>query len=200
MPRADQRDDDLERLLEAGEDAVLRQPERVRLAGPLVPGAETEDEAAAADLVERLGGLGDDAALRWSADSTHVPTLMVVVTAAAPAIETPSQAPWGAPSLARRAARRRPERVEPIDSAAWAILAQVGPARRDALRAKLHVGKHDPDLERAHPAFLLLRGARVYALENVAPHGPGRPGAQPCNASARTVCQRQRPDRYLEVG
>ena len=61
VPTTNERDDDLERLLEPGEDPVLGEAEGVRLARPFVPRAQPEDVAAAADLVERLGCLGDDA-------------------------------------------------------------------------------------------------------------------------------------------
>src|SRR5262245_27711158 len=60
VPAAEQRDDDLERLLEAREDVGFRQAERMRLPRPRMAGAEPEDVPPAADLVERLGRLGDD--------------------------------------------------------------------------------------------------------------------------------------------
>jgi hypothetical protein len=49
-----QRDDDLERLLEPLIHVVLGQPERPCLAGPRVTSPEPQDEPAVADLVERL--------------------------------------------------------------------------------------------------------------------------------------------------
>ncbi len=58
---AHQRDDDLERLLEAGGDLILRQAEGMRLARPGMARAEAKDEAASTDLVECLSRLGDDA-------------------------------------------------------------------------------------------------------------------------------------------
>ena len=58
-PSPQQRNDDLERLLEAAVDVILGQPERVRLRAG-VPGAEAEHEPPAADLVERLDGLRGD--------------------------------------------------------------------------------------------------------------------------------------------
>ena len=90
---AQERDDDLERLLEPLVDVVLGQAEAVRSA-PGVAGSETADEPAAADLVDRRGRLGDDPGVAVQGGRTHVPTLIRDVTAAiAAGIATPSQKP-----------------------------------------------------------------------------------------------------------
>ena len=52
--------DDLRRLLEPSDDVVLWQPERMGLT-PRMTRAQTKDETAAADLVERLDRLRGDA-------------------------------------------------------------------------------------------------------------------------------------------
>jgi len=57
--RPQQRQEDLERLLEAADDVVLGQPEGMGLP-TRVAGAETEDESTAADLVQRLDNLRSD--------------------------------------------------------------------------------------------------------------------------------------------
>ena len=59
LAAAHQRHDDLQCLLPARAHGILGQPEHVRLL-VAVAGAKSEDEAAAADLVESLRCLGDD--------------------------------------------------------------------------------------------------------------------------------------------
>ena len=64
-----QRDDDLERLLEAVVDVILGQAERMRTA-PGVAGTEPQDEPAAADLIDGRGRLGDDPRVAVEADES----------------------------------------------------------------------------------------------------------------------------------
>ena len=93
--RPEQRHDDLERLLEAAEDLVLGQPEGVRLPGQHVPPRDPNTNRPPLISSSVSAALAMIPGFRWSADSTHVPTLIREVTAAtAPAIDTPSHLPW----------------------------------------------------------------------------------------------------------
>ena len=78
--------------------------------------------------------------LRWSADITHVPTLTRDVTAAtAPAIETPSQNPWGRRPPGSHSSSSGVQTVsKPIASARRAI------ARRSRQRAVTRSGPYCP--------------------------------------------------------
>jgi hypothetical protein len=119
MAFADQGHDDLEGLLEPGEDAVLRQAEGVGLAGPLMtcPKAERESPPLSSSSVSAV--LAMMPGFRWSAESTHEPILAFEVTAAtAPASEIPSQQPRGGPSSIRQSSSSAIQIVSnPISSA-----------------------------------------------------------------------------------
>ena len=56
---AQEGNDDLDRFLESAVDMVLWQPEGM-CQGTRMPGAQAEDQPAAADLIDRLDGLGGD--------------------------------------------------------------------------------------------------------------------------------------------
>ena len=173
-----ERDDDLERLLEATKDVVLGQTEIVGLAGPGVTGAQAEDEPSAADLVESLGRLGDDPGV--AVERGHDPR---------PDLHPRGHGGHGAghrhafPDASGRAVLvapqqlvGRPDRVEPDRLRLQSNPLDVRPSGRRPVGAVLHEREHDADLERAHGSLRLLgRESTCWPARAVVP----RPGVRP---------------------
>ena len=91
-------------------------------------------------------------ALRWSADRTHVPTLIRDVTAAtAPAIATPSQNPVGGLSSGSHSSSSAVQTVSNPSASARSAISRSSLHRGERpLRPPLARVQHDPDLEPAH--------------------------------------------------
>jgi hypothetical protein len=153
----------IKRLLEAREDLVLRQPERVRLPRPRVTGAEAEYEAPAADFVERLRGLGDDP--RVAVEGRHHP---------GPDLDLGRRGGHRAghrdpfPDPHDRTVFRPPQKLVGCPDGVKADrlgperhLTDDGPAGRHPVCTGLVEREHDPDLERAQRILLRATWTRV---------------------------------------